>query len=87
MDGAGSLLHQALLVLVSVGGPVVAALLAIGLVVGVLQAATQINDPAVGFLPRLTVLLLVIWVLGGWIGERLATFFTISVQAIATAGH
>ena len=84
MDSSSApLLHQALLVLVSVGGPGVGALLLIGLLVGVLQAATQINDPAVGFLPRLTVLLLVIWVLGGWMGERLATFLTLSVQQMA----
>ena len=54
------LLHNALLQLATVGGPVLAALLVVGLVVGVLQAATQINDPAVGFVPRLAATLLVI---------------------------
>jgi flagellar biosynthesis protein FliQ len=48
----GALLREALLLLAAVGGPVLGALLLVGLVVGVLQAATQVNDAAVGFLPR-----------------------------------
>jgi len=70
----GALLREGLLVLASVGGPVLGALLAVGLVVGILQAATQINDPAVGFLPRGLAAIAVVWLAGGWIMERLAGF-------------
>jgi len=70
----GALLREGLLVLASVGGPVLGALLVVGLVVGVLQAATQINDPAVGFLPRGLAAIGVVWLAGGWIMERLAGF-------------
>ncbi len=76
------LLHGALLQLAVVGGPMLGALLAIGLVVGILQAATQINDPAVGFVPRLAGTLLVIWLLGRWMLEKLAQSFAAAITSL-----
>jgi flagellar biosynthetic protein FliQ len=76
----GELLREGFALLFTVGTPVLGALLVTGLIVGVLQAATQINDPAVGFLPRLFACGLVCWLLGGWIVERLAAFFTHALQ-------
>jgi flagellar biosynthetic protein FliQ len=81
----GTLLREGLLVLASVGGPVLLALLAVGMVVGVLQAATQVNDPAVGFLPRAAAGVAVVWLGGSWMMERLSGFLG---QALARmAGH
>lgn len=79
---SGVLLHQSIQLLGVVGGPLVAALLLVGLIVGVLQAATQINDPAVGFLPRMATVLLVCWFMGPWMVERLARFFSSSITAM-----
>ena len=45
-----SLLREGLMLLGTGGAPLFAAALLVGLLVGVLQAATQINDPATGFL-------------------------------------
>jgi flagellar biosynthesis protein FliQ len=70
----GALLREGLLLLAAVGGPVLGTLLLVGLAVGILQAATQINDPAVGFLPRGLAAVAVVWLGGGWIMERLAGF-------------
>jgi flagellar biosynthesis protein FliQ len=60
-----------------------APLLVVGFIVGILQAATQINDPAVGFLPRLAAGLLVVFFLGGWIVERLAKYFIFSLERLS----
>ncbi len=79
----GALLRDALLVLASTGGPVFAVLLGVGLVMGVLQAATQVNDSAVGFLPRAAAAIAVVWLLGGWMLERLAGFLGQSIAAMA----
>ncbi len=79
----GALLRDALLVLASVGGPVFAVILVVGLVMGVLQAATQVNDPAVGFLPRAAAAVAVVWLLGGWIMERLSGFLGQSIARMA----
>jgi flagellar biosynthesis protein FliQ len=78
------LLHGALLQLAVVGGPMLACLLVIGFVVGILQAATQINDPAVGFVPRLAATLLVIWMLGRWMLEKLAQSFAAAITSLGS---
>ena len=62
---------------------VLGALLVIGLIFGVIQAATQINDPAVGFLPRLAAGLLVVLLAGNWIMERLSKYVVLAFQRIA----
>lgn len=71
------------MVLGMTAGPVIGALLVIGLVVGVLQAATQINDPAVGFLPRFAAAILTVWIFGGWLMEKYAGFFTVSLNRMS----
>ena len=81
-----SLLRDGFAVLATVGLPMLGALLVVGLVVGVLQAATQINDPAVGFLPRLVAGLLTSWALGGWAVERLARYFASALAHMADRG-
>lgn len=80
-----SLLREALVLLGTVGSPMFAAALLVGLVVGVLQAATQINDPATGFLPRAAAAVLVCWVAGPWMAERLSSFLASSITRMA--GH
>ncbi|WP_245529775.1 flagellar biosynthetic protein FliQ [Anaeromyxobacter dehalogenans] len=79
----GALLREALLLLAAVGGPVLGALLLVGLVVGVLQAATQVNDAAVGFLPRAAAAGVVIWLLGGWMMDRLSGFLAQCIVRMA----
>jgi flagellar biosynthesis protein FliQ len=78
-----ALLREGFAMLAMVGSPFMGALLAVGLVVGLLQAATQINDPAVGFLPRLIAALLVAWFAGGWAVERMAQFLAGAMQRMS----
>jgi len=82
-DLPGGLTREAFLLLASTAGPIIGALLVIGLVVGVFQAATQINDPAVGFLPRFAAAILAVWLLGSWVMERYSGFFASSLQRMA----
>lgn len=79
----GALLREGLLTLAAVGGPLLGALLVVGLLVGVLQAATQVNDPAVGFLPRALTALAVLWLGGPWIMERLSGLLGQALQRMA----
>ena len=84
-DLPSSLMREGFGVLAAVGGPFVVALLVVGLLVGLLQAATQINDPAVGFLPRLITGLLVAYFTGHWVLERLAHYLVAAFQGMS--GH
>ena len=48
--------------------------LAVGLVVSVFQAATQINEQTLSFLPRLIVTLVTLVILGPWLGGLVTDF-------------
>ncbi len=61
------------LIVVMVALTVVPSLI-VGLVVSVFQAATQINEQTLSFLPRLLVTLLTIMVAGPWILSQLMDF-------------
>jgi flagellar biosynthesis protein FliQ len=80
-----NLMREGFGVLAAVGGPFLLSLLVVGLLVGLLQAATQINDPAVGFLPRLMTGLLVAYFTGHWVMERLARYLVAAFQGMS--GH
>ncbi len=67
------LLHvgrEALLVALLVSVPPLGAALLVGGVAGVLQAATQVQEPAIGVVPRLVAVLLALAVAAPWIGAR-----------------
>ncbi len=81
----GALVREGLGQLAMIGWPLFAAALVVGVVIGVLQAATQINDPATGFLPRAAAAILVCWLAGPWMCERLARFFASAV--VRMSGH
>lgn len=83
-DPSAALLREGLMLLLTAGGPLFAVLLIVGLVVGVIQSATQINDSATSFLPRLVAAAIACWALGGWMVEQFARFFARSVELIAT---
>ena len=79
----GALLREAFIVLATTAGPYIGALLIVGVAVGVFQSATQINDPAVGFLPRLLAGVGLAAVLGTWTLDRLAHFLTSAMHRMA----
>lgn len=79
----GALIREALTLCATVGGPVLGVILLVGLAMGILQAATQVNDSAVGFLPRLAAAGAVLWLLGGWMTERLSGFLGQAILRMA----
>jgi flagellar biosynthesis protein FliQ len=84
-DLPSGLMREGFAVLFMVGGPFVLALLIVGLTVGLLQAATQINDASLGFLPRLVAGLLVAYFTGQFAIERLAHYFAAALRGMS--GH
>ncbi len=83
MGVTGAVFREGLMLVAGVGGPLFLAMLVAGLAIGVLQAATQVNDPAVSFLPRMAVGGLVLWFGGNWMMERLARFLAQSIARMA----
>jgi flagellar biosynthetic protein FliQ len=58
------LVYQALRMAAVLAGPILMALLIVGLVIGILQAATSVNESTVAFVPKLIVFGLVIVLIG-----------------------
>lgn len=71
-----SLFGEGLYIAVIVVAVVVGPSLAVGLLVSVFQAATQINEQTLSFLPRLLVTLITIMLLGPWLLTKFTDFFT-----------
>jgi flagellar biosynthetic protein FliQ len=58
------LVYQALRMAALMAGPILMALLVVGLVIGILQAATSVNESTVAFVPKLIVFGVVILLIG-----------------------
>lgn len=67
---------QAFFLIVVMVGAVMVPSLIVGLMVSIFQAATQINEQTLTFLPRLIVTILVIIYLGPWLLQKLVDFTT-----------
>ncbi|HLW72269.1 MAG TPA: flagellar biosynthetic protein FliQ [Candidatus Binataceae bacterium] len=73
-----SMLWQAL----EVGAPLLGAMTATAIIFGVLQAATQVQDAAVSFIPKLTVAFVVGWLTAAWFTATLSGFMHKALSAI-----
>ena len=69
-----ALADQTLWVTALIAGPVLIATLIIGLVVGIIQAATSVNEQTLSFIPKLAITALVFVVLGAAMMGLLADF-------------
>lgn len=58
--------QQALWVTMMIASPLLLSALAVGLLVGMFQAATQINEMTMSFIPKLLVLVAALVVAGPW---------------------
>jgi flagellar biosynthetic protein FliQ len=68
------LAHRMLLVTSMIAAPLLLIALIAGLVIGMLQAATQINESTLSFIPKLLLLVLTLFVSGPWILRVLSDF-------------
>ena len=64
--------REALRMALLLGGPLLLAALAVGVLIGIVQTLTQMHEPVVGQIPRLVVVALVLiaalpWLLGRWV--------------------
>jgi len=58
--------QQALWVTMLIAAPLLLSALAVGLLVGMFQAATQINEMTMSFIPKLLVLVVALIIAGPW---------------------
>jgi type III secretion HrpO family protein len=66
--------REALLLALLASAPPLGAALVVGLLLGTLQAATQLQDQTLGVVPRLAAVIGALLLFAPWIGARLARF-------------
>jgi flagellar biosynthesis protein FliQ len=83
----GSVMQQALWTTFLVGGPIVLVSMAVGLVISIFQAATQINEATLTFVPKLVVVALILVLLGPGMVNRLTEFTQYVFQVASQSGR
>ena len=74
--------QRALEVTTDLGGVVLIPALLVGLVVAMFQAATQINEQTLSFIPKLLVVALVFMLAGPWMLQVMMTFTINLIESI-----
>lgn len=78
------LFSQALTLVIMIVSLLVVPSLIVGLMISMFQAATQINEQTLSFLPRLLLTLTVLVLAGPWLLKRLIEFTTQLVGSVPT---
>ena len=86
-DGNIEYLRLAFWQIIMTAGPVLGVALAIGLLVGVLQAATSINEMTLSFVPKLILVLTTIALLSGLMMTQMSNYFAFIFKEIAVVGR
>ena len=75
-------IHEGLILVLILSAPPLLASLAVGFVVGIFQAATQIQDQTVSFVPKLVIVVVVIIAMGPLLGAQLLRFMQAALAAM-----
>jgi len=75
---------EAIKTMIYLAGPLLFAAMAIGIVVSVLQAVTQINESTLTFIPKMMAVILVLVVMAPWMLEVLQTY---AANVLGSAGE
>ena len=76
--------QQGLALLLMVSAPLLLTVLAVGLVVSVFQAATQIHEATLSFVPKLIAAVAVMGIAGPWMITSIVEYLQRTLQSIPT---
>ncbi|MHA7815432.1 MAG: flagellar biosynthesis protein FliQ [Pseudohaliea sp.] len=74
--------RQALWLIALLVGPLLLSALAAGLLIGMFQAATSINEMTLSFIPKLIVLAIALMLTGSWMLDLLVSFSRELIKSI-----
>jgi flagellar biosynthetic protein FliQ len=77
--------QSALLTLLLVSAPILVVVLVVGLVVSIFQAATQINEATLSFVPKIVAAVAVMVLAGPWMMSTLVEFLQRVLMSIPAA--
>ena len=82
LDALSRLIAESLYLALYVSAPAVLTALGVGLLVAVLSAATQVQEPTLGFVPKLVGVSLALAAAGAWMADTLVGFTAALWRAI-----
>lgn len=85
-DDVGALLRETMIVVLKLGGPPLMAALAVGIVMSLLQAVTQINEQTVAFVPKVLVIAGALMLLGPFMLLTLTDFAHMLFDRLVAVG-
>ena len=71
---AMGIMQSALLVVIKLGGPILILSMVVGVLISIIQAATQIHEQTITFVPKVVIIGLLCLVGGPWMLETLQDF-------------
>jgi flagellar biosynthesis protein FliQ len=77
--------QQGLMMLLAVAAPMLITILIVGLIVSIFQAATQINEATLSFVPKILAAVAVMAVAGPWMLTTLVEYIQRTLQSIPGA--
>lgn len=69
-----SLIREALFIALKVSAPILITALIVGLIIGILQTTTSIQEPTIAFVPRLIAIFVVIIIFASWIVRTMTDY-------------
>ena len=79
--------QNVLIVTLILAGPILATSLVVGSLVSLFQAATQINEMTLTFIPKMIGVGLILAIFGSWMGQHLISFTVNIFENLATIPH
>ena len=67
---------EAIKVIILLASPILLVSLVVGSIVSLIQAATQVNEVTLTFVPKIIGIILILILLGGWMLEQIVSFTT-----------
>lgn len=68
--------QNSIMVMLIIAGPILLVSLLIGTIISLIQAATQVNEATMTFIPKIVGIGLVILILGSWMAQQIIVFTT-----------
>jgi flagellar biosynthetic protein FliQ len=78
-----SFAQNALMITLILAAPVLIVSLVVGILVSLFQAATQINEVTLTFIPKILGVSLILALLGSWMGQQLLAFTARTFSSLA----
>ena len=86
-DSNVEFLRRAFYQIILTAGPLLAVALAVGLVIGIIQAATTINEMTLSFVPKLVIVVLTFALLSNFMLISLTDYFSFIFDRVAGLGY